>query len=254
MNISTGFYYDGEYSGNKGVIKISRGGGLASESFMATPLNDIIKVKNNNKSYIQKTELEPLTLPMALYFDEKLDETTIRNVKRWLAQDDFKELVFEEEPNKLYYAKTEGSYTLSHNSISSGYLEFEFITNSAYAFSRKIEVEDEVNTTTTFQELSLLNEGDFSVAPRIQIVIDPVTATDVEIFNDTTGEHFLLQNNLVNETIIIWSEYEELETSSNLRHRYDDHNGQFITLAEYDNHLRFKGKFKYLIEYQNIYL
>lgn len=254
MNNSIGFYYNQEYSGNKGVIKIRLGGGLVSESFMGSVTNDIVKLKNSIKSHIQNSELEPLVFPMALYFDENLDETTIRGIKRWLSQDDFKELVFEDDPNKVYYAKLEGTQTLSHNAISSGYLEFDFITNSPYAFSRKIEAEGEVDSTTTYQSLSLYNEGDLTVAPKIQIVIDPVDAEDVEIFNDTTGGHFLLQSNLVNETIIIWNEYEELETSSSLRYGYDDHNGQFITLIEGVNDLRIKGKFKYLIEYQHIYL
>lgn len=254
MNNSTGFYYDNEYSGNKGVIKIRRGGGLVSESLMGSVTNDIIKVKNSYKSYIQQSELEPLTFSMALYFDENLDETTIRGVKRWLAKGDFKELIFEDDPNKVYYAKAEGSFTLTHNAVSSGFLEFEFITNSAYAFSRKIEVEDTINSLTNYQAIYLHNEGDITTLPKIKIVIDPVDAKDVDIFNATTGERFLLQNNLINETIIIWNEYEELETSSNLRYRYDDHNGQFISLIEGANELRFKGKFKYILEYQNIYL
>lgn len=254
MIVSTGFYYNDEYSGHKNVIKIRTSGGLTSESFLATVTNNVNKPKNSYKSFIQDTELEPLVIPMALYFDENLDEVSIRDIKRWLTQKDFKPLLFEDMPDRVFYAKLDGASNLTHNSISSGYVEFDFLTNSAYSFSQEMELEGDSTSSTEYETILVHNEGDLKIFPRIEIIMNPTSPTDIEIFNDTTGDHFLLKNNLVNETIIIWNEYEELETSSSLRHGYDDHNGGFISLDEGLNELRIKGKFDYKLIYQNIYL
>lgn len=252
MRTATGFHYNDEYSGNKGVLKIRTSSGLVTESFLGSITNQVVKTKNSIKSYIQDSESEPLVIPMALYFDENLDEGAIRRVKKWLMQDDFKELVFEDQPDKVYFAKIDGESNLTHNAISSGYVEFDFLTNSAYSFSRIMDIEGD--STTEFKTVYVHNEGDLITQPKITITIDPTTPTDVEIFNETTGENLTLKNNLINETIIIWNEYEEFETSSSLRYCYDDHIGSFISLVEGANELRLKGNFSYLIEYRNIYL
>lgn len=254
MIVSTGFHYSDEYSGNKGVIKIRTSGGLLTESLLGSVTNQAVKTKNSIKSYIQDSELEPLVIPMALYFDENLDDTTIRGVKKWLSQDDFQPLIFENQPDKVYYAKIDGSSNLSHNAISSGYVEFDFLTNSAYCFSHKIELEGASDSDTSYTNIFIHNEGDIVSYPTIKIVMNPTVLTDIEIFNDTTGEHLILKNNLANETILILNEYEEFETSSNLRYCYDDHLGSFIRFDEGLNELRIKGIFTYTIEYQNIYL
>lgn len=251
---STGFHYNNEYSGHKNVYKIHTSGGLITDSFLGTVTNQSIKLKNNHKSFIQHSESEPIIIPMALFFDDNLDETNIRAIKKWLNQDDFKELVFEDQPEKVYYAKVDGSVNLSHNAIATGYVEFDFLTNSAYSFSRIIELEGESNSVDEYETLYVYNEGDLTTLPKIKIIMNPNEATDIEIYNDTTGEHLLLQNNLIDETIIILNEYEEFETSSSLRYVYDDHQGTFISFAEGVNELRIKGDFSYTIEYQNIYL
>lgn len=254
MIVSIGFHYDNEYSGNKGVIKVRTTGGLTSDSFLADVTNQTVKLRNSYKSHIESIEREPLVIPMALYFDENLDETNIRGVKRWLNQDDYKPLIFEDDPNRVYYAKLDGSSNLTHNSISSGYVEFNFITNSPYAFSPIVEIEGESVSATTFESISIHNSGDKITYPRIELRMPSTSPTDVEIFNDTTGEHLQIKNNKTNEIIIIWNEYEEFETSSSLRHVYDDHIGSFISLAEDVNDLRIRGKCTYLIEYQNVLL
>lgn len=254
MITSKGFYYDNEYSGNKNVIKAITSNGAVTDTFLGTVSNKVVKNKNNIKSFILDSDNEPIVIPMALYFEKGLDDSSIRHVKKWLAQDDFKELVFEDQPDKVYYAKLDGSSVISHNAISEGFVEFDFLTNSAYSFSRPHLMEGESISSSDFELLQIYNDGDLTTFPKITVVIDPLDAADVEIINDSTGERFLLKNNLVNESIVIWNEYDELETSSNLRHGYDDHLGDFISFAEGVNDLRLKGKFKYTIEYQAIYL
>ena len=254
MIISTGFHYNGEYSGHKNVTKIRTSSGLITDSFLASVDNKVVKTRNSRKSHIQNVERESLVIPMALYFDNNLDDVTIRAIKKWLNQDDFKELIFEDQPNRVYYAKLNGVSDLSHNNISSGYVEFEFLTNSEYVYSPLVELEGESDSATEFTSLLLNNNGDVPVFPKIKIFMNPNNATDIEIYNDTTGEYLLIQNNLVDEIIVVWNEYEEFETSSIIRHVYDDHNGGFISFAEGLNELRIRGIFSYIIEYQDIYL
>ncbi|MFP3357577.1 DUF6558 family protein [Planococcus sp. SIMBA_143] len=254
MIISTGFYYDNEYSGDKNVFKAFTSGGAVTETFLSSTNNSIFKPRNLIKSVVQSTEREPLVIPMALYFDENLDDDNIRAIKKWLYQKDFKELVFEDQPEKVFYAKVDGAVNLSHNAIASGYIEFDFIANSAYSFSRMIELEGQSESIEEYQTLHVYNEGDLITHPKITITMNANEATDIEFYNATTNEQLIIKNTLADEKVMILNEYGEFETSSNLRYVYDDHIGDFISFAEGVNELQIKGEFTYTIEYQNIYL
>ena len=252
MITSTSFYYDGIYSEDMGVIKVRVGGGLVTDSFLSPVSVNQVKLKNSNKARIQTIDREPLTIPMALFFDENLSEESIRRVKNWLSKEDYRELRFENEPEKVYYAVLSGTSELTHNAVASGYVQLELLTNSSYSFSNVFTIEG-ISNETDFSYVSIHNYGDEIAPTDIAVTMINNSTSDIEIYNETTQENLKLVGNLANEEIVFMGEYEEIHTSSNLRHRYNDHNGVFISLQVGENRLRVKGDFKYKIEAQFIY-
>jgi len=252
MIVSTGFAFNDEHSESKYVTKIRIQGGLIQDSFLANRSVDAVRLRNSYKTQLRTIEREPLVIPMALYFDENLTEENIRIVKRWLDTDDYKSLRFDEDPGRIYYAIVDGASTLSHNAISSGYVEFDMLTNSPYSFSDIIEVEGS-STSTQEREIRLHNDGDLEVSPKIEVVMNSKLAGTINITNETIGQHLVIENNLANETVTILNEYEEIHTTSTLQNKYSNHNGAFISLTPGENVLKFKGMYTFKLSFQSIY-
>lgn len=249
---STGFSYRDIHSDSKFVYKVQLAGGLIQESFLADKNVETVKLRDSNKSSIRSVMREPKVIPMALFFEENLTEENAREVKRWLETDNFHPLRFDSNPSKIYYAQLNGAVNLSHNAISSGYIELEMLTNSPYSFSDYTEISGESKSASAETRIVLNNDGDIPTAPEIEVIMSS-SPTNIEIFNETTGQKTIIGNNLSNETITIYNEYEEIHTSSSLVHKYDAHNGVFIHLIPGDNVIKLKGVYRYKMKFQPIY-
>lgn len=249
MIYSLDFYYDGLYSEDMGVRLVNIDSGLQSDSFLAPTNVDYVKLRNNYKSIIKEVVKEPLVFPMALFFEENLDRDQIELIKNWLNKDDFKPLIFEQDLNRVYFATIDGESNLTHNSISSGYLEFNFLTNSPYSFSPPVEIEGV--STELESEIIVYNSSSIDTLPTITIKMN--SNTDIQITNKDTGELLSIKSNFQDEVIEISCEYEEVESDIENRYRYDDHNDVFIRFKEGRNRLAFEGDFDYTIDYRLVY-
>lgn len=243
--------FDGVFASDLNVTKITTGSGLVEETFISSITNNTVKPRNAIKSLYQEDEREPLDFPVVLFFEENLNDTTIREVKKWLYKDDYRPLYFGEQSDRVVFAKLDGDIKLSHNSIDSGYISLTFKTNSEFWFSQEHVYEGLSTSTST--TITVLNMGDSIVYPKFEFILDG-TASDIQVTNVTTGETMLIENNLTSETITVYGEYEELDTSSNLRTLYDDHNEVFPYLELGFNELTMTGDFQYKITYREIYL
>lgn len=254
MIYSTGFSYNNVHSNSKHIYKVRTTGGLSQDTFLADKNVNTVKLRNSHKSRIQSITKEPLVIPMALYFDENLNEETARGVKRWLETDNFYPLRFDDDPNRIYYATPNGAIPLTHNAISSGYVEFDMLTNSSYAFSDKVSIKGSSTSLSSPTIERIYNDGDINVAPEMKFVVNPTSPSIIEVINETTGDRLLIENNLENETVTVLNEYEEIHTTSNLQNKYENHNDVFIKLESGENVLRLTGLFTYEFTFQPVYL
>ncbi|MDW0112152.1 hypothetical protein QT711_03075 [Sporosarcina saromensis] len=247
MITETSFSYDGLHSDNFGVIKVRVEGGLVTDTFLSTSNVNYSLPRNRRKARIESIEREPLVIPMALYFDENLDDTTIRRVKNWLSKDNYKKLII---GNKVYYAILSDETPITHNAISSGYIKCNMLTNSPYTFSETIEIEG-ISNSLSPTSLLLNNDGDMAIT--VDIEISMTADGNIEIENITNGETLRLNGNFASEKIMFLGDSEEIHTSIPYMHRYGDHNDTFIQLETGSNELIFKGDFTCKITMEYVY-
>lgn len=238
-----------------GVMKVTMDSGLLSEEyFLGNKEVSSFKTKSAIRTHLTSVTREPLVIPMVLFFDKNLDWDKEREIKDWLDIDEYCELRFEND-QFVYYATLHSKPKLTHNSIDSGYIEFEFLTNSPYRFSEVITTSNEGTNLSTMGEYTtvpIMNDGDLICKPTIEIVA-PNQVTDLEIRNEDTGQTFLLNGTFTNLSLTILCEKEELHSEAPFPTLYDAHNGTFIYLQKGRNTLRMKGQFYYKITYQFVY-
>lgn len=250
---ATGFSFNGLHIDSFDVTHISQGDGFQEEQFIGNKNLDTWSTNYSKKSYVKLIKKEALEIPMSLYFDRNLTFDKEQEIKEWLLQDQFCPLVFDDEPNVEYYAQVAGDITLTHNTVDSGYIKFTFKTNSPYRFSNYIEVSGESTSDTEYTEIYLNSESPIEIETVITVVSPEVT--DLEFWNEETGVRSILTGNYVNLSADFLSEFEEIETKARFTpNLYDAHNGKFIRLKKGKNKIKIKGKCRFTIKYQNIYL
>ncbi|WP_107838612.1 distal tail protein Dit [Metasolibacillus meyeri] len=134
---STHFIYDGTSSQEMGVTIGWSNGNLYNETFL--PQRQIIekKIANNNEPYFQRVEHAPLSFKLSFYLENWLNDQDIRKIARWLFQPYYKPLVFDSNPNRVFYALVEGDSTLIHNGLHQGHVELTIRCNSPYSYSHE---------------------------------------------------------------------------------------------------------------------
>lgn len=252
------FIYDGISSKSIGVTMIEMDG-LIEEEFSHTRDVNSVLLQNSNKAMLKNIRKEPLTFNFRLIFDEHISEGKFFEVKEWLYKDDYCELKFMDNLNYdfLYYAILNGSVAITHNSLNQAYIEFEMSTNSPYRFSHPITVNYE--STVDGLAFHIYNNGNVITPIKMKFLLPNTNVTDIKVRVTDDKDEFntkqlIITNNLPNETITVHGESEELETISNLRYVYDDHNEVFPYLYKGMNKIQLEGNFSFEMSYQNIYL
>lgn len=250
---ATGFSYNGLHIDSFDVTHISQGDGLQEESFLGNKSLETWSTNYSKKHYTKVIKKEPLVIPMALYFDGNLTFDKEQEIKEWLSQDEFCPLVFDDEPDVEYYAQIDGEVTLTHNTIDSGYIKFNFKTNSPYRFSNNIVFEGESKSNDTYTEVYVTSNSDMEIDTVITVTSPEVK--DLEFWNEATGIRSILYGTYVNLSADFLSEFEEIDSRARFSPSlYDAHNGRFIRLVKGKNKIKIKGKCRFTIEYKNIYL
>lgn len=137
--------------------------------------------------------------------------------------------------------------------------EFEGLSRDILDISRDTEVyiiakEEDIDDTLGIypNHLTIYNFGQLECKPRIEITIGK--QSDIRIVNRDTGEGTTITDNMPNEVITLKNETEQIETSRTKIDRtyfkYDSHDGNFITLRKFTNHLEVYGSCKIKFTYQ----
>lgn len=185
---SIDFCYDGKYSSDFGIFNVSMDNGLFSEQFIA-PRNIIeTKVRGNPKPYFHGVEYEPLSLSLSFAFERKWDDKLIRDVAKWLGQEQYKPLWFAENPDRIYYAMVAEDSQIIHNGVKEGYLTITMRCDSPYTYSPVVLTTEYDFSTNDVngRSITFTNNGDVICSPEIWIT-KVGNGGDVSIVNTTNG-------------------------------------------------------------------
>lgn len=257
MREAINFSFDGISSEDMGVIIASPNGGLFEEAFL--PTRNIVEttVSSRNKPYFQRVESSPLSFSLSIFIQEWRDRQNLRQIAKWLMKDYYVPLVFETNPDRVFYAIFEGDSTLIHNGCKDGYVKLNVRCSSPFTYSHTqvfelIQIREATPLSKTF---SLLNSGDMSIKPRMWITKQNGNGS-ISIQNEESNQTLTLSNLLNNEKIFIDLENDTIVSDLEYLniYRYEDHNNEWIELIEGENTLICNGDFDIEIEYEMVYL
>ncbi|MNX70414.1 Phage tail protein [compost metagenome] len=212
--------------------------GLFDEAFAPTRSINETKVKGRYNPYFQGLEYEPITLKLTFAFEDSWDDKRIREVKRWLIQDYYKPLWFNESPDEIYYCIMVDEARHLHNGLKQGYITITMRCDGPFTYSP-------INLSKNFkvidsQVTEIENLGDVICKP--EIFIKKVGNGDISIINQTNGDKvFEFKNLLDGETVYVDCENEYIETNLMNTYRYNNFNNQYISMVVGRNTLTLQG-------------
>ncbi|WP_226035600.1 distal tail protein Dit [Aquibacillus saliphilus] len=248
---SLDFSYAGVQSYTKGLYNVSTSGGLYEEEIAGNrSINEDEDIQGNR--YLKDIDNQPLEFPVSFYFRDKFDREKIRDTTRWLLQNKYQPLIFNNYPDRIFYAIAVGSYRLIHNGLEQGYLQLNFRCKNHYAYSPTIQSESYnlSNNITSGTVIDFENKGDMDVQPVLHI--QKVGAGDISFTNLSDEGKTMSLNNLVDgEEITIDCDSAELNTITGYN-RYNDFNFNWLNLIYGINRINVKGNciFSYTCQFK----
>ena len=186
MKSSLGFTLNGVHSDSLGVYNVGESRSLYNEQVTA-PFQTHATTLNNGMVTSVKKEYQNLEIPMTIYFSLSKD-VQLRHIIKWLTQEEFVELTFDEFPNKVLLVKTKQLGQIQHNGLSEGLISVTFLAEQPYFLST--EIKTDIYEMQRFINIILHNDGDKEIYPKIWI--EKKGKGKVEIENKTSGKRFEL--------------------------------------------------------------
>jgi len=266
MSISESLYfiYDNiNFYEEYGIMNVHIDSGMYQETFLSG--REILeqRTRRNPKPYLFQVKELPREIQMSFAFSESFDEDKLRSVARALTKDSYRQLIFSENPDKIFYAICVDEPQLIHNGLKLGYVTLKFRCNSPYAYSPSYlsdlyNLSSNPSNGTTIQ---FTNLGDIPCQPQISLL--KINDGDISIINNSNGgKEFKLSSILDsegatlfeslknNEDLFIDNENEEITSSLPDTYRINNLTGDFISLGRGINNLIIKGTCKIQFRYQ----
>lgn len=141
--------------------------------------NNLVYVPEMPGAYHESTDVKPrpLSVPILIESDNLSQlKTMTEEVSDWLITDEPKELIFDDEPNRVYYAKLEGSGNIEEIiRVGAGVLTFTCPDPYKY----RLQESGDLSTNLT-SPLVLENQGTVSVPPVFEVLLkDDITYLDI---------------------------------------------------------------------------
>lgn len=137
MKESNHFMYDGVSSKDMGVQIAWSNGGLYEDIFLPEREIKEIKIPNREKPYFQGVEHKPLSFSLSFFIEDYNDPKKLTRIAEWFFQPTYKPLIFESNPNRVFYAMFEGASSLHHVGLKSGHFELDIRCDSPYSYSHE---------------------------------------------------------------------------------------------------------------------
>ena len=133
---------------------------------------NLITVPGMAGAYLSRTDIQArvITVPVLVKAENISDLQKIKeDMAEWLIHDEPKELIFKDEPDRVYYALVDGELELDEI-FSTGQGEITFICPDPYKYGDEVIVEFPSNVVT------VTNEGTTEADPVFELeVLEPVT-------------------------------------------------------------------------------
>lgn len=198
--------------------------------------------KQGNKNNRYKDENEILTFEVSLAKIEEPLEITLQDrikINEWLFQDDYKELVFDNERDIVYYAKAI-QINRSYNYMEQGYITITFECNSAYPCLRETIHYYEHSSVTNTTIVDVFNYSNLEqVYPMIEFTLSGTTTFSIKNLTDN-GREFKFTELLDGETVSIDNQRKLIISDRNVS-RYSKFNKQWLRLLKGNNRLEISG-------------
>lgn len=142
---------------------------------------NILSIPGKPGGYLQRTDVEPLVIPVELVIESKagLDfQKTKEDLADWLITEEPKELIFDDELDRTYYAVVDGSFDIDEF-LSFGFGKLTFVCPDPYKYGPK-------DTAIFYDEILVLqNKGTADTYPLFRATVkDPITFLDIVIDGD----------------------------------------------------------------------
>jgi len=251
MYQSLNFTFNGVSSEDMGVVIINEDGGLYKDIFLPQRSIREKKINGKDRPYFMGVENNPLSFPLSFFIEQWKDRNNLRAITRWMFTDYYKPLIFESNPDRIFYAIIEGNSTLLHNGCQDGHVTLNIRCDSPYSYSPLIR--HDVFVREEF-EMRFYNEGDAIVRPQLKIT--KIGDGDISIINQENNQEFKLTGLYNNEFILINCENEEIVSNlqkSHNRYLYNNHNDIWLDFDRNSSSIfTFKGNFdcEFYLEYK----
>jgi phage-related protein len=248
------FYFNGEFSLDKGVFNAVTENGLYEDVFLSERIVNAELVKNQTKGYLLSIDRSLFSFTLILASKEPWTRAKLDEIATWLDVDYFKEFYFVDESERRYFVMPNASPTFTHTGTEEGYVTVEMKSISPYTFSPN-NISQEYNISANVSEgfvINFANNGHFVLMPIIRI--RKVGAGNVSIVNESDlGRIFEITNLADGEEVFIDNQTKEIKSEFARTYHYDDHNGNWLTLLKGNNTLRVYGncylEFEYRFQY-----
>jgi phage-related protein len=247
---SVAFSYAGKRSVDFGIYNITIQSGLYEEPFLASRDIREVETRWSMKPYFQNISLKPLVFDLSFAILDYWDDKKIREIARWLAQDNYQPLFFEEDIDRIFYCVPIDDINIIHNGLKQGYITLTFRCDAPWSYTRQyVTPEYDFSDNPNGVLLSFANEGDLYLYPEMWIT--KVGNGDVSIINQTNGGVEFKFTGLVDgEIVYVDNENQYIATSLTDTYRYDNFNNNYLELVVGVNNLWVTGNCKLQFRYR----
>jgi len=247
---NTAFTYDGISSRDMKVVAVKVDSGLFEESFLPSRSIREESIRGRHKPYFLGYDLSPFEFPLVLYFED-LTKEEIRRISRWLLVDFFKPLIFESNPERIFYCMYEGNVDEFHNGLRQGYLTLNMRCDSPFSYSPvySSEVFDFSTNVPEGTNIEFENYGDGICKPLI--TLEKIGEGDIRIVNlSDSGRELKLTDILTGDLLTINCEDEQIDTEVAGVFHYENHNNVYLRFVRGINRIKVYGNCKLQFKYQ----
>ena len=247
------FKYAGVDSRSFGLISVVLDSGMFEETYVASREVEETRIPNRIKPFFRKFNEEKLTFELVLAFEKQFTDTDLKNIQKWLFQDYYQPLVFENHQNKIFNCVAVGDSSIVHNGLQEGYITVTMECDGPRVYGEPHHLTFSKGTRPTF---TIENDGDDEVPLFISMAnTDAGTFQFNRVFDDIDSYNVKVNNIQFNENIIVRSDYEQFETDRPDIFHYDDITGDLskLSIKKGINSYTFTGNADYDIYYQLTY-
>lgn len=190
--------FAGESSEVYKILNVNTSSGLYSEPFVGSRSINETKTRGNDIPYFHNIENDTLEFTCQLAFENEPTSDELRTVKRWLLSPTYyTELIFSDDPDKLFYALVVGQPQYIHNGTS-GYLECNFRCSSNHGYGSYLSQTETISATPV--SYTITNNGDLSCLPIFKFT--KIGAGTVSVTNLSNSSEQLEITGLLNGEIV----------------------------------------------------